>query len=397
MKALKRILAFTMAVLMIMSLAACSKKDSVPKTLSHEWSYKTDSAEYAIGVYIFSLYSAYDNAYGIIQSAKGEEFDANASILDYQGTFDETGEVYLCSDWVKLEADRITKNLIALDEKIREYGIELDEEVVASYRQQAENDWYLGPYYEQYLAYGYSAVPYKDTFEPFGISFESFYISTYLASAKQNALFDYFYKKDGVKAVPDDEIKAFFEENYVSYSYFSIPLYTSTQDETTLETVNVSFTEEKINDNKAMLDSYVKAIKDGTSYDNVVKLYMSFVGTTTNPSKSNIENKEGVSTSIGEGVSAKLDTLKEGQAGYVIVGEGNNRTAFFIYKKPIASESDAYIKEEVNNANLLQDMKGDEFRDYVESLTDTVNPQKNTKVIDKYNPAIFEKKSEDKK
>lgn len=397
MKALKKVLAFAMAVLMVMSLCACSKEDSVPKTLSHEWSYKTDSGEYAIGVYIFSLYSAYDQAYRIVQAAKGENFDSNATILDYSGTFDETGEVYLCSDWIKKEADRVTRNIIALDAKIKEYGIELDEDVLASYKEQAENDWYLGPYFEEYMSYGYTAVPYKDTFEPFGISFESFYISTYLASAKQNALFDYFYQKGGVKAVSDEEIKVYFEDNYTSYSYFSVPLYDSTQDETTMETVNVSFSNDKIKDYKDMLDSYKKAIKNGTSFDNVVKLYMSFTGVTTNPSVSNIENKENVSTSIGAEVAATLEKLKDGAADYVIVGEGNNQTAFFVYKKAITKETKDYIAQEVNYANLLQGLKGDEFLEYIESLTDTVNPEKNEDAISKYSPAIFEKKAEEKK
>ena len=399
MKALRKVLAFTMAVLMILSLCACSKEASVPKTLTREWSYKTDAQEYAIGVYIYSLYSAFDKAYGVVQNAKGEDFDSEASILDYEGTFDETDEVYLCSDWIKLEADRITKNLIALDEKIREFGIELDADVLAAYKEQAEKDWHLGPYYEDSMSYyGYGLYPpYKDVYEPLGISFDSYYLSTYLAAAKQNALFDYFYKKDGVKAVTDEELSKFFENEYLSYSYFSIPLYEATQDETTLETVNVSFSEDKIKETKAMLDSYVKAIESGTSFDNVVKLYMSFKGITANPSVSNVENKENISTSVGAEVADKLSKLADGKADFVIVGEGDSRTAFFVYKKAITSETKEYIANEVNYTSLLQDMKNEEFLEYVEGLTDTVNPEKNTEITDKYDLKVFEKKSEEQK
>ena len=89
----KRICALLLALIMVMGLSACSRKPS--------WSYKTDTASYAEGVYIYSLFSAYNKAYSILQSKLGDKFDSTSTILDIASTFDETGEEVLCEDWIK--------------------------------------------------------------------------------------------------------------------------------------------------------------------------------------------------------------------------------------------------------------------------------------------------------
>ena len=106
---------------MVVTVAGCSRKPT--------WSYKTDNVTYAEGVYIYSLFSAYNEAYAILQEQLGEKFDTTASILDITADFDgEEGEndKILCETWIKDQADLITRNLAALDEKVTEYGITLD-------------------------------------------------------------------------------------------------------------------------------------------------------------------------------------------------------------------------------------------------------------------------------
>ncbi len=384
MKTMKKITALLLAVLMLASLCACTNL----RSNKPEWGYKTSAQEYPIGVYTYSLFSAYNQAYSVISQAQGEKFDSTASILDITATFDEAKGEEKALDFILSEADYITKNLIALDNVIAEKGIELDAEVEASAYEQARKDWYLGSYYEEYMAYGYSATPYKDMLEPYGVSFESFYQSSYLASVKQNAIFDFFYSKGGEKEVPESEIKDYFEDNYTSYSYFSVNLYESTTDSTTGETVNKALSAEDQKKAKEDLELYVKMIAQGTSFEDVSKIHTAAANLSANPAISNIENLE--YTSLGEEVKKALSAMKDGEAKVIYVGETDTTVAYFLYKKPITQETKAYVANETNYDALLQEMKSEEFLDYIDSLTDTVECTKNEAVIAKFNPSIFE-------
>ncbi len=385
MKNLRKITALILAVLMVASLCACS---SIPKSSKAEWGYKTDSQEYPIGVYVYSLFSAYNQAYSVISQQQGDKFDAEASILSIESTFDEAKGNELCLDWVLEEADYITKNLIALDNVIAEKGIELDPEVEAAAYEQARKDWYLGSYYEEYMAYGYTATPYKDMLEPYGVSFDSFYQSSYLASVKQNAIFDYFYSKGGEKEVPESELKTYFEDSYTSYSYFTANLYETTTDSTTGETVNKALSAEDQKKVKEDLELYVKMIAQGTSFEDVSKAYTAAAELTANPAVSNIENLD--NTSLGEEVATALKGMKDGEAKVIYVGQTDTTTAYFLYKKPITQETTKYLASDTNYDALLQELKGEEFLDYIDGLTEGVVCTKNDKVVASFAPAIFE-------
>lgn len=384
MKTMKKIAALLLAVLMVASLCACTSL----RSSKAEWGYKTDAREYAIGIYSYSLFSAYNQAYSIISEAQGEEFDSEASILDISTTFDEAKGEEKALDFILSEADYITKNLIALDNVIAENGIELDADLEASAKEQAKKDWYLGSYYEEYMAYGYTATPYKDMLEPYGISFESFFESSYLASVKQNAIFDFFYAKGGEKAVAESEIKDYFEDNYTSYSYFTVNLYESTTDATTGETVNTALSEEDQKQAKEDLELYVKMIAQGSTFDDISKIHTAAAELSANPAVSNIEDLD--NTSLGEDVKNALVGMKDGEAKVIYVGETDTTTAYFLYKKPIVQETVSYVASETNYDALLKELKGEEFLDYIDGLTATVECTINEDVIAKFNPSIFE-------
>lgn len=385
MKNFRKIAAVALVIALVMSFAGCA---SAPVSLKPEWSYKTDTAEYPIGVYVYSLFSAYNQAYSVISEAKGEDFDQEASILSVESTFDETGETFVCSDWIVAEADKITKNLIAIDQAVEEYGIELDEALVDAAYEQARSDWYLGAYYEEYASYGYAATPYRDMLEPYGVSFDSFYQSSYLASVKQNALFEHFYAKGGIKEVSEAKMKEYFEDNYTSYSYFSANLYETAIDETSGESVNKAFSDEQVYAIKDNLEMYTRMIDKGTSFEDISRAYTAYAQLENNPAISNIENLE--TSSLGAEVVEALRGLKEGKATVVTVGEADTAVAYLVCKHPIAKETKDYMANETNYDALLQGMKSEEFLQYVEGLTDTAQCEQNTEVVAKYDPAIFE-------
>ncbi len=356
----KKILALLMAALLILTAAGCGRGPS--------WSYKTDSTSYADGIYIYSLLSAYDEAFSILQTNLGDKLDTTASILDIESTFDESGEKMVCEDWIIQQANLITRNLIAIDEKIAEYGITLDKTQVESARELAKEDWYLGPYYEYYVAAGYEAVSYKDNFEPYGISFDSYFASTYLASVKQNALFNYLYSKGGVEEVPMDEIEAYFTDNYTSYAYFTKNLYETAVDESTGQQKYHPYADSLIEEAKDDLAKYAKLVNSGTPYTEMMYQYMKAHDISADPSVKNIENLE--YTSLGEDVLKALNKLDEGKATYIRVGDGDTSVLYFIAKFDIKEEAETYLAADGNIDTILQNMKGADFVDYLDEITE---------------------------
>ncbi len=382
MSSLKKILAMALALVTVISLGACTV---APTSLHKEWSYKTDSQEYPVGMYIFCLYSAYQQAYSTLSDNLGDKFDAEASILDLSSTFDETDKVYVCKDWIKSEADKICRNLVALDLEIEKFGIKLDAEIVDAARNQAKDDWFLGPYYEYSVDY---STAYKDLLEPYGISFDSYFLaSVNLTNVKQSALFNYFYNKGGVKEVPEAEVKAYFEKEYTSYSYFTVNFFESTRDESGT-TTTVPYSDDKIKSLTQTLATYCIMLEEGESFENVAKKYMKLAGLTQDPTVSNTEVLS--STTLPDEVAKVLEELPEGKSKVVLTGNEKSQIAYFLYKAPIKDVTEEYLKVDTNYTQILTKLKGDEFVEYMISLTDKADCQVNQSYIDKCDPKMFE-------
>lgn len=387
MKNLRKIAAVVLVILMVISLAACGR---VPASTQKEWSYKANGREYSIGVYVYSLYQAYSQAYQIISEKQGEEFDKEASILDFESSFDETGEVMPCREWIVSEADLIIKDLITIDSLMDKYGITLSEEEEEIAYNSAYSDWNLGPDYETYVSYGYGTTPYKSVLEPIGVSFESFYECTYLLDAKWEALFDYTYGEGGDKAVSKAELEKYFEKEYISYSYFTTELYSTETDGNTGENIYTAYTDERVKEIKDELNLYSKMMAQGTDYESIIGAYMGFVHIPSDPTVSKTENVR--SSSLGEDVLEAFKGMKDNSTKVITIGEGENAVAYFLYKKPISDETESYIGNETNYDNLMWEFKGEEFADYVLELTKKTECEINTEAVGKFTPDIIENK-----
>ncbi|MBQ1977612.1 MAG: hypothetical protein II225_02570 [Ruminococcus sp.] len=383
---LKKIMSVFLAVLLVLSLGACS---DLPKTSSAQWSYKYADNEYAIGVHIYSLFTAYSKAYNIVSEAQGESFDTSASIMDVESTFDETSGVMVCRDWINAEADRITKSIVGLDMMMEKYDMVLEGELYDAAKDQARKDWYLGPYYEEYSSYGSSTTPYKEVLEPYGISFDSFFVSTYLASAKQSAVFSKLYNKGGVEEIPEETVHSYFEENYTSYGCFTVNFYDSQTDSETGQMVNIPFEIEKTKALKEDLEYYVKMIENGISFSTIGGVYAAEAGLEHDPSYQNIEIvKDGISDSLPDEAVEALNSMAEGEARIVYVGQDTSLMAYFLYKNPIKDHTKKYVEE--NYITMLQEIVGDKFFNTLDEFNKTVECEINHKALDEFSPDFLE-------
>ena len=377
MKPNVKIGSFLLAVVMIIStllVAGCT-----PISLNKEWSYKTADEELAIGVYIYSLDVAYNQAMTYAQ--KLEDYDASKSDwLDKEIT-DDDGDKMIAKDWIKAEAKTMCLSYLVVDAQLKEMGIDVGEATLDSAKAQAETYWNVG----QYADMGY-VMPMSKDLEPFGISFDSFAYCSTLYSVKYSALFDATYNVGGTKEVSDADLSKFFTDKYSDYSYVSVNLYESTTDEAG-SSKNVALSDAEVKKLTAEFDAYAKDLNGGKSYGDIITEYMKANNITTDPSTSNIEQLE--NTSIGEELKKAVEGLGNNKATTVKVGEADSAIYYLVYKRDINETAKTYFTNTDNRNSVLSAMKSEEFADFIEGLTKDFKCEENTSVIEKYDPKMF--------
>lgn len=373
MRSAIKISSLLLAVVMLVStilVSGCSFKP--------EWSYKTSEKELAIGVYILAMRSAYTTAEE--KAKKLEDYDSTSdSWLDMEIT-DDDGNTEVARTWIKNKAEEQCLEYLAVEKGLSDSGTTIDEATLDEAEKQAKSAWEVG----QQTMYGQMPAA-KKSLEKYGVSLASYTYVVADAHQNEDAFFDYLYSAGGPKAVSDAELTKYVQDNYVDYSYVSVPLYTSQQTEGSQQqptsTAMSAEEKKKINDK---FNEYVKAINEGKSYDDVVSEYMKESGLTESPSKDNIEYKD--EFSAGDQVKAAYEKLQPGKVAVVTVGEDPNATLYLVYKKDIKSEAAKYVSE--NRETVLHKAKDKDFKDYLKKLVGDLDYEKSS-AVDGYDPKMF--------
>lgn len=377
MKPYVKIGSFLLAIMMIFSVLIVS--GCTPVSLDKEWSYKTNEKELPIGVYIYSLDTAYQKAKSYAEKLDGYD-STKDSWLEMEIT-DDDGKKEVAGKWIKDQAKLMCLSYLVIEEQIEKEGADVTADSIASADEVAKTSWEVGPY----ANYGY-VMPMKDDLTPYGISFESFRYCTYEYSVRNQALFDKLYNEGGSKAVSDDELTKYFNDNYTDYSYFTVNLYTSEADESG-QSKNTAMSEKEAKKVTDEIDAYVKDVNSGKSFDDVLKAYQKANNIDSDPSVSNTENLE--NSSLGDEVKEALKKLDNSKAAAVKVGDGDSAVYYFVYKKDVKKAAKDYIADKKNHADVLSSMKSDEFTNYIKELTKKLDYEENTSVIRKYEPKMF--------
>lgn len=347
-------------------------------SMGKEWSYKTSDKELAIGVYIYCLDLAYQQA-----QTKAKELDdydgINDKWLDLEIT-DDDGNTAVARQWIKDDAQKKCLNFLAVEKGMKEEGASVDEATQQAADEQAKTYWNVG----QYANYGY-IMPMSKELEPYGISYDSFRYCTSQYSVNYSALFAKLYGEGGSQEVSDSELEDYFIENYVDYSYIPVQLYEASTDEAG-ESKSVALSDEKIADYTAELEGYVKDINDGKSYDDVVSAYTEKHELSQSPAVDNTEQLESVSA--GDQIKDALKDLGNNKAVTVKVGEGDSGMLYLVYKRNSADSAKDYLESETNRAGVLNTMKKDDFEDYLKKIVEDLDYEKNS-AVDGYDPKMF--------
>ncbi|MEF2920385.1 MAG: hypothetical protein U0O22_07995 [Acutalibacteraceae bacterium] len=334
---------------------------SYPQDLS--WSYKDDTSTMSIGEYIYYNYNAFYSASEKVENGKGDFLDQKLKTDD--------GEEMTARAYIEKTVDDACKNYLYINKTFEDMGLSLTADEISSYKSNADMYW-------SYMRAGMNS---------YGVSEESFVSAGYENAAKMEVIFKNLYQKGGEKEVPFEDLKKYYEENYVNYSYFSVPLYTSDTDENQ-KTTNTKMSADKIAKYKTDFDKYAKAINKGTSYKDEVAVYMKDYKVETDPtiSATNILENAG----LGEDIQKTLENLKDGQSKYIVVGEdGDTPTIYLIYRGNITEESKKLSDDATTQYSVLVNMKSEEFQDDVAAAAEKYQCEKNTAAIEKYPCDMF--------
>lgn len=365
MKIIKKSVAVGLGALMVGSaLCGCTQATifgSYPNDYS--WSYKDDTTTLSIGTYIFYNYMAFYDASTRVENGTGDFLD--------QKLTDDDGKEWIARDYIENAADEDCRYHMYINKLFNDMGLELTAEEITTYKANADSVWSSA----------------QTSMEAYGVSKDSFVAAYSENGVKLEKIFKAMYQEGGEKAVPVEELKSYYTENYVNYSYFSVPLYTSTTDE------EGNYTSEKMSDDEAKaiktnLQKYTDDINGGTSYADEIKVYMEDYELESDPSytATNILENAG----LPEDVQTALEGMKDKEAKYIVVGEdGDSPMCYLIYRGDIQAEATNIDTDTDLQYSILANMKNEEFQDDMMAKAKEYKCEINTEAIAKYPCDMF--------
>lgn len=177
MKTWKKCLAAVLSLVMMVSATACSGTDK-------SWAVKSENLTVPIGAYIYNLYSAYQQAYYMVE-------DATQPVLE------QTVEDQDAATWMKDFALRQTKSILVIDDMMRDMGLSLTEDELQQVSDQTDSFW--GSISTAMTEYGVAK-------SSFNLAYADYY-------TKFTKVFDATYGPGGTEEVSDEDVKDYYLTN----------------------------------------------------------------------------------------------------------------------------------------------------------------------------------------
>lgn len=340
--ALRKLAALFLAGILALGLSSC---DSTDKT----WAMKRGDTTIPIGCYIYNFYVTTLNA------PYQEGVDSSKSMLEQEieGKPAET--------WIRENAIRSTKLMLAVDDMMNELGLSLSEEDQKQIETNTNSGWtQLSSALEKYVA-------------------KSSYQKAYTElNYKYTMVFEALYGEGGEKEVPEEELLQYVKEHYTDYSYIMAPLYDSSYQ---------ALEDEKKTAVRDLLEDCVKKINDGSmTVEEAAEAYEKEMETSDSLTS-------GVTDLETQGNNDKLvEALKKIDAGnaYFVDLSEESSCYFLVYKRDINKTAGEYLDNEDNRLSVLSELRGDEFADMMEEKVDTMTGVEiNDAALNEYTASMY--------
>ena len=224
MKTIKRIAALVLVAAMVLSLAACHKKNEIAVTVG--------DIEFTSAYYMCALIGADSEAKSLVYESLSDEEKSGYETPDYYSKKVEDKDFVT---WVEEKAMSELEKIAAYKTLSKENKLELDDEIKTQTETYAEYYW---------SSYGYSAY-----YEPNGVSYETY--KTFMMDSNYAELyFEHIYGEEGTKAISKEDIKNKIYEKFVI-----------------ADVLEATYESEATDDDKAALktkiNDYATALKEG--------------------------------------------------------------------------------------------------------------------------------------
>ena len=372
MKFIKGIIAVSLALIMVFSLAACHKKGEVAITVG--------GVEITSGLYSYYLVEADGEAKQIIDDS--EDYDSTVEGFDYLKT---TIEGVSFEEYVKNLALSKCKEYAAYEKKMAEAGTKLGSEEENAAKNMV--DFYWETYGFQYI------------YEENGVGYDT-YLKATIHQSKKSQYFEDLYGEGGDREIPTEDYQKAVDEHYAAIYYLDATWGSSTED-----------TEDKA---KEKLQAYLDRLNKGEEFSKLYEEYNADSSSSSSESASSSSSSTSTSSDASSGTSSTSsadtssgstssedDTPKpkdqliaivgDDKTGYEfdffsdikamktdeakLISDTENKTVYLIVKKDI--NSDTYYRDTMLTTDIMSVLKEDDFtkemKDYANSLDCQVN------------------------
>ena len=334
----RRAAAFLLAAVMAVSLAACQ--------LPIKWIARTDEEEYPVGLYLLALMDSAGEASTLVEHPEG-----NVYAQEIDGV--------MVPDWIDQRAQDEMRQLAAIRSKFREMGLSFTEE---------EQSFMDQSFAIQWMYYGQSL-------QNSGVAEESFRLSVETEEMRQK-LFDTIYGEGGEKEIPEADLRAVYDENYVKVSYMQFSL-------TTMNEEGESVADEEA---KAAADEFLAKVRDqGVDFYEAISDYEASIATEDNPAETHEGGEHDAYLDVRSAADAGLTEetateLKNAAVGDIVVYETEDVMMVFQKLDHVADEEgfQQYVP------TIMEELKGDEFQETVESWASEIGLEFNESRLKDY-------------
>ena len=380
----KKILCALLACVTV-AAALCTAGCSTPKIAA-----TIDGQEYSTGEYLAYLYSAYASVY---QQYYYTFYYYSYSNVDYwtdlplsYGDGDDARSVNL-SEYIQLTAQDNMVYIKALENKLKEYNLSYDETKKAELEnnlKDLKND--------QYISYGFNNENYKKMVYP--------------SSLAEYSLFYGLYDHNGPRAMSEQEIRAYFDTNFLSYKLIELSL---------VGDDNADMTEEQVKEVTDRLQGYLDTFnatgKTGADFEAVIKQFnadqkkASETETTETETETTTETETETETETDsrvdvdataasdEDLAKAVQSVAVGSAQIVKYKKnGTTNTAALIFRMdPTAERAEGVDYFADKREDIISSAKYDEFRTEMKAYAATLERSFNKSAVKACDPQKFER------
>ncbi len=318
MSTLKKITTLFLAFAMSLSLTGCYNKDLT-------WAAKDGDNTAAIGIYLYYLYVAYDNAADMV--------DSDTEVL--KATIDgESAET-----WIRDKAINYLQSYLWVCDKISEYNLDLTSDEKTSAQSTTS---YLMNYMSGFDSLGISEDSFNKAYSEYNIMFKK--------------LFDYYYGEGGEFAIDKDELKESFVDGKYSFEYMYGSLTTTDDDGNTSDISD--------EDKQALysdFETYKKKVESGyQTLDYCSQEYQVEINADSAPYVS-VDSTD----FVGEAYPNELvEAVKEMDDNTLKLFEADGKLVL-LQKNDINTAFDTAYSSSSDRLSMMLDLKSDEFNSYI--------------------------------